>query len=76
MISFDAEVTASDVLMLYFNNPETRIDIEIETQIQWMRKNAANIMGRFVAGVSARAANDKGIGELVSYASRQSPAAL
>ena len=76
MLSFDTELTAGDILMLYFDNPETRTDMEVEAQIQWMRKNAASIMGRFVAGVSVRRPDDKGIEELVAYASRQNPVVL
>ena len=52
MITFDMEISPSDVLKMYFSHPETRTELAIEAQIQWMRKNASNLMGRYCAGVS------------------------
>lgn len=76
MLSFDTEISATDILMLYFNHPETRAEIRIETQIQWMKRNTANIMGRYVAGVASRQHDDPGVVGLVEYALKQDPAVL
>ena len=73
MLTFDTEVSAGDVIRIYFTHPETKSEIEIEAQIQWMRRNATSLMGRYVAGVSFKNIHEEALSGLLDYAVSTSP---
>lgn len=71
MLTFDLEISPADVLKMYFSHPETKAELAIEAQIQWMHKNATNLMGRFCVGLSFKHHPDEGAESLMTYAMRQ-----
>jgi hypothetical protein len=73
MVSFTPEVSEGDIIRLTFVRPDTRTTIEIEAQIQWMRKNQAPIMGKFLAGLMFRNPPKGMLDDLVAYAVSQNP---
>jgi len=73
MVSFTSEISEGDLVRLTFVRPDTRTTIEMEAQIQWMRKNQAPIMGKFLAGLMFRNPPKGMLDDLVSYAISQNP---
>ncbi|MEK7474972.1 MAG: PilZ domain-containing protein [Candidatus Coatesbacteria bacterium] len=76
LIAFDSEVSDGDVLRLAFRHPETQAELRFEGQIQWMRHNAMENLGRFLAGVAFRDRTGEDIESLVGYAKKTSPTPL
>jgi c-di-GMP-binding flagellar brake protein YcgR len=70
MLTFDAEISSGDVLQMTFNHPETKKELFLEGQIQWMHRNTTNLLGRYCAGVSFRNTPEDNIRSLVDYAVR------
>jgi hypothetical protein len=71
MIIFDSEISAGDVLRIFFTHPEDHSEIQLEGQIQWLRRNAMNHMGRYCAGISFRNIPDKAVESLLEHARRE-----
>jgi len=58
MLTFDPELSTGDIIRIYFTDPEAHTELIFEGEIRWMRRNAANLMGRYFAGIAFR--NDPG----------------
>ena len=73
LLTFDMEISAGDVIRLYFVHPVTKSELEMEGQIQWMRRNATPLMGRYVAGFSFRRIDENALSSLLEHAMANSP---
>lgn len=68
MISFDPDMSIGDVLRVTLRHPGTKDELAFELQIQWLRRNAAALMGKYCAGVSFKNPGDAVIETLMAYA--------
>jgi len=73
MLTFDAPVSDGDVLRLVFPVPGGERELRAEGQIQWLRKNATDLLGRYCAGVAFKNTPETDVDALVSYAAEQNP---
>lgn len=73
MVSFSAEVSEGDLIRLTFVRPDTRTTIEMEAQIQWLRRNQTAIMGKFLAGLMFRNPPKGMLDEILAFAISQNP---
>jgi hypothetical protein len=73
MLAFDTEASTGDVMRLHFRLPATMNDVVYEVQVQWVKRNAVSLMGKYCAGVSFRIRNEDEIATLVEFARDHSP---
>ena len=76
MVAFDPDMSIGDVLQITLRHPATKDELVFEVQIQWLRKNAMTLMGRYSAGVLFKNRNEAVIESLMAYAAEiHAPAA-
>ena len=68
MLAFDPDMNIGDVLRVMLRHPKTKDELAFEVQIQWLRKNAITLMGKYCAGVSFKNRDEALIESLMSYA--------
>lgn len=71
MLTFDTDISDGDSLRLFFPLPETDREVRFEGNIQWLRRNAANLMGRYCAGVAFKNTPGEVVQALVDYAAQR-----
>lgn len=76
MLTFDTDISDGDSLRLFFPLPDTDQDVRFEGNIQWLRRNASNLMGRYCAGVAFKNTSPEVVDTLVAYAARHNPEPL
>lgn len=76
MLTFDTDISDGDSLRLFFPLPDTDQDVRFEGNIQWLRRNASNLMGRYCAGVAFKNTSREVVETLVAYAARHNPEPL
>ena len=76
MVAFDPDMSLGDVLRVMLRHPKTKDELVFEVQIQWLRKNAVALMGRYCAGVLFKNRDEAVIESLMAYAAEiHAPAA-
>ncbi len=68
MLGFDPDMSLGDVLRLHLRHPRTKDEMSFEVQIQWLRKNAITLMGKYSAGVIFKNRDEAAIAALMAHA--------
>lgn len=68
MVAFDPDMSVGDVLKVVLRHPRTKDELAFEVQIQWLRRNATALMGRYCAGVLFKNRDETVIESLMAYA--------
>lgn len=68
MVAFDPDLSIGDVIRVALLHPVTRDELLFEVQIQWLRRNATPLMGKYCAGVSFKQPGDAVIDTLMAHA--------
>ena len=72
MVALDPEARAGDVLRVTLIGP-AYIPVTFECTIQWLRRNTADVLGRFLGGLAFRQADPAVVETLLDHARRTSP---
>ncbi len=73
MLTFDAELSDGDVLRMVFPVPDADRELRAEGQIQWLRRNATSLMGRWCAGIAFKNTPEADVNALVAYGAEHNP---
>ena len=73
MVTLDPEARTGDVLRVNLLGPDQVTRYEFECTIQWLRRNTAGVLGRFLAGLAFRQAAPELVQQLLDEARRTSP---
>ncbi len=68
MLGFDPDMSIGDVLKVHLRHPKTKDEMSFEVQIQWLRKNAITLMGKYCAGVAFKNRDEAVVESLMTYA--------